>query len=50
VALDDGGDVLGGDAVQVQVQLTTCGRERGPLRRRERLSGPRRARGQGWGG
>jgi hypothetical protein len=28
VALKDGGEVLGGDAVEVQMQLVDCGRER----------------------
>jgi len=40
VVLDDGGDVLGGDAVEVQMYLPGGGRERGPLRR-ERPGGPR---------
>jgi len=49
--LDDGGDVLGGDAVPVvvDVHLPIRGRECGLLRRWERLSGSSRARGQGFG-
>jgi hypothetical protein len=41
VALDDGRDILGRDAVEVDVQLATRRRERGPLRLGEQLSGPR---------